>query len=102
MWPFRRRSPRGGKHLRRAAVVRSPGVAPLPTVATIFSPVTPAVALLTSAPVPAHTPHIPAVPAGPRIQLGFRDGTTASLALDSEQARALMDLACLLNQRNDV
>lgn len=35
-----------------------------------------------------------------RVQLGFRDGTTASLHPESEQARALEELALMLNTRH--
>lgn len=40
-------------------------------------------------------------PAAPRVQLGFRDGSTASLDPDSDQAAALEQLAILLNLRDD-
>ena len=36
----------------------------------------------------------------PRIELGFRDGTTAALDPDCEQALALEELAILLNFRD--
>jgi len=36
----------------------------------------------------------------PRVQLGFRDGSTASLDAGSEQAVALEELAALLNRRS--
>jgi hypothetical protein len=42
---------------------------------------------------------VPTQPSG-RVQLGFRDGSTASLAPDSEQAAALEELAELLNWRD--
>ena len=42
---------------------------------------------------------VPSQPSG-RVQLGFRDGSTASLAPDSEQAAALEELAQLLNRRD--
>ncbi len=47
-------------------------------------------------------PFTPAVPmqATGRVQLGFRDGTTASLDPDSEQAHALEELALMLNARH--
>ncbi|MCU1586642.1 MAG: hypothetical protein JWN31_135, partial [Frankiales bacterium] len=38
-------------------------------------------------------------PRAPRIELGFRDGSTAALAPGSEQARALRDIASILTQR---
>ena len=43
---------------------------------------------------------VPVVPPGPRVELGFRDGTTAALAPGSEQARALTDIASVLTQRD--
>jgi hypothetical protein len=39
-------------------------------------------------------------PKAPRIELGFRDGSTAALAPGSEQARALRDIASILTQRD--
>jgi hypothetical protein len=36
----------------------------------------------------------------PRIELGFRDGSTAALAPGSEQAKALNDIASVLTQRD--
>jgi ferric-dicitrate binding protein FerR (iron transport regulator) len=46
---------------------------------------------------PPVQPDLPAVPAaaaaGPRVELGFRDGSSASLDPGSEQARALEELA---------
>ena len=52
-----------------------------------------------SAPTVTPLPSLPAVPAS-RVQLGFRDGSTASLAAGSEQAVALEALAGLLNRRS--
>jgi hypothetical protein len=40
----------------------------------------------------------PAVPAGPRVELTFRDGTSA--ALDGTQARALEEIAQVLTRRD--
>ena len=40
--------------------------------------------------------HPPMPVAGPRVELGFRDGTTAALAPESAQARALVALAEVL------
>jgi hypothetical protein len=42
----------------------------------------------------------PVAPSGPRIELGFRDGSTAALAPWSEQAKALTDIASALTQRD--
>jgi hypothetical protein len=38
--------------------------------------------------------------AGPRVVLGFRDGSTAALAPGSAQARALTELAAALTRRD--
>jgi hypothetical protein len=40
------------------------------------------------------------VPAGPRVELGFRDGSRTSLDPASEQARALDELASVLTRRD--
>ena len=76
MWPFRRRA--RGRHALGAAVTAIP-----------------------SAPVQVAAALPPASePVGPRVELGFRDGTTAALAPGSEQAKALTDLASVLTQRD--
>ena len=52
-------------------------------------------------PVQAVPVHIPAPePHGTRVSIGFRDGTTAVLDRDSEQAAALEELAALLSLRD--
>ena len=43
---------------------------------------------------------VPVVVAGLRVELGFRDGSTAALAPGSEQAKALSDLASVLTRRD--
>ena len=54
-----------------------------------------------AAPVRAVPVHIPAPePHGTRVSIGFRDGTTAVLDRDSEQAAALEELAALLSLRD--
>ncbi|HTL22452.1 MAG TPA: hypothetical protein VL281_00315 [Mycobacteriales bacterium] len=53
-------------------------------------------------PVVVHPP-MPAVrvdDAGPRVELGFRDGSTAALAPGSAQARALTEIAAALTRRD--
>ena len=83
VWPFRRRP--SGRHALGAAVTAIPSAPPAP------APVAPA-------------PVLPAQPEpvvqGPRVELGFRDGTTAALAPGSAQAQALTDLAAVLTQRD--
>lgn len=113
MWPFRRR-PRG-RHALGAAVTAIPSTTP--RVALPISPTTvevPTVQVPTAdvptaevptAEVPDTAPAVGALPAavptqGPRVELGFRDGSTAALAPGSEQARALSDIASVLTQRD--
>ena len=48
----------------------------------------------------ADTVVLPLQPAGPRVELGFRDGSTTALEPDSPQARALMALAGALVRRD--
>ena len=76
MWPFRRKV---GRHELGAAVTALPSLG-----------VTPALR-------PAY--EVP-VAAGPRVELGFRDGSTAELVPGSAQARALTALASVLAQRD--
>jgi hypothetical protein len=85
---FRRRRP--GRHELGSAVRDIPSA--VPTV-VVHPPAVPGL-------VPA--PPAPAVPVqqGPRVELGFRDGTTAALAPDSAQARALVALAGVLARRD--
>jgi hypothetical protein len=66
-----------------------------------------AVPLQVTAPPPAveavplqFTKPVVEAPAGPRVELGFRDGSTTSLAPESAQARALTDIASLLTRRD--
>jgi hypothetical protein len=52
-------------------------------------------------PVVVVHPPMPSPPSdGPRVELGFRDGSTAALAPDSAQARALTALAEVLTKRD--
>ena len=79
-----------------AATVPAPAV-PAPTLpaATVPAPAA-------AAPVRSPAPTLATLPSVPvsRVQLGFRDGSTASLAAGSEQAVALEALAGLLNRRS--
>jgi hypothetical protein len=43
---------------------------------------------------------VPVLVSEPRVELGFRDGSTAVLAPGSEQAKALSALASVLTQRD--
>ena len=96
MWPFRRKA---GKHELGAAVTAipsAPRVVPPPAYAApVAPPVVPPVAQAAPQVAPA-----PEVPAQPRIELGFRDGSTAALAPGSEQAKALTEIASVLTQRD--
>ena len=76
MWPFRRRR---GKHELGAAVTSIPS---LPV-----APVVPAV-------------HARLAPPAPRVELGFRDGSTAALSPESAQAKALTEIASVLTRRD--
>jgi hypothetical protein len=84
MWPFRRRS-KAGRHELGAAVTAIPSLRPPsyepPEANPVISPE-------------------PSAAEGPRIELGFRDGSTAALAPGSEQARALTEIASVLTQRD--
>ena len=98
-WSLLRR-PRG-RHALGAAVTSIP-TAPLRLVAPFV--VDPSAAPAPAVPAPVRSPAptaatLPSVPAS-RVQLGFRDGSTASLAAGSEQAVALEALAGLLNRRS--
>jgi hypothetical protein len=100
---FRRRS-RRGKHLLGAAVTGIPSV--VPAAVRAAAPVAPLPPELVVAVVaqaftpPALPPDLPVVVAGLRVELGFRDGSTAALAPGSDQAKALSDLASVLTQRD--
>lgn len=91
MWPFRRRT-KAGKHQLGAAVTAIPS---LPRAVP-----TPPVYAAPPAPPPAPVPPPEPVVAGPRVELGFRDGSTAALAPGSDQARALTEIAAVLTQRS--
>ncbi|MCW2671735.1 MAG: hypothetical protein JWP14_324 [Frankiales bacterium] len=88
MWPFRRR--KVGRHALGAAVTAIPA-------ARVPDPVVPAVAALEGFPV---SPGVVEEPRAPRVELGFRDGSTAALAPGSEQAKALNDIAAALTRRD--
>jgi hypothetical protein len=92
MWPFRSR--RVGRHEVGAA---APSVSAAP-------PVRPASYGAFAGPRSA-VPMAPLVPESrqpwePRVELGFRDGTTATLAPGSAQARALTEIATALARRD--
>ncbi|MCU1624038.1 MAG: hypothetical protein JWL79_2883 [Frankiales bacterium] len=85
MWPFRRR--RVGKHALGAAVTAIPRVVPAVPAAVVPPP----------PPPPAQ---VVEEPPRPRVELGFRDGSTAALAPESAQAKALTDIASVLTRRD--
>jgi hypothetical protein len=80
---FRRKA---GRHERGAAVPVAPAAAPEP------APL--------AATVRVEAPYQPVLAPGMRVELGFRDGSTAALAPGSEQAKALTDLASALTRRD--
>lgn len=97
---FRRRRPLG----RHAAPSAASSAVPAP-LAPWDAPGTPEV-LPAAVPVQPLPPEAPAavVPPepepGPRVELGFRDGSTTALAPDSAQARALSEIADVLARRD--
>ena len=106
-WPFGRRS--RGRHAAGAPAPRRPA-APLAVAAPSWAAPPPRaehieppapVAAPVAAP-PSYQPPVPsaAVPTGPRVELTFRDGSSA--ALDADQARALEEIAQVLTRRDGV
>lgn len=112
MWPFRRRPK--GRHALGAAVTSIPTGRPsVPELIqrAVTPPPAPVVAdAVVVAPEPVAVPPEPVVVAaqvlrpepvpGNRVELGFRDGSTAALAPNSEQAKALSDIASVLTRRD--
>ena len=106
-WPFRRKA---GKHQLGAAVTSIPALPrpaavpqlPIPLYDGMPADSAPAPALETTpaAPVAVPASYEPPISAEPRIELGFRDGSTAALAPGSEQARALSEIASVLTRRD--
>lgn len=91
MWPFRRKV---GKHALGAAVSSIPSGLPA------ARPRHDAPAPMAAEPVVAAAAVV-AVPVatGPRVELGFRDGSTAALLPGSPQAKALEEIASALTRR---
>jgi len=102
---FRRRR---GRHDLGSAVRDIPAAPPVVLVhppATVVLPEpepAAAPAVVVPAVVGAAVEGAPEVPAQaqPRVELGFRDGSTAALAPDSAQARALTEIAQVLTRRD--
>jgi hypothetical protein len=103
---FRRRR---GRHDLGSAVRDIPTAPPVllvhppapegpPVDAAVAAEVVPAGVPEPTAAVPLDT--LPVQPTGPRVELGFRDGSTAALAPDSAQARALTEIAQVLTRRD--
>ncbi len=88
MWPFRRRV---GKHALGAAVSLIPAARPRHD-----APDPVALELVVAAAAVVAVP----IAASPRVELGFRDGSTASLVPGSPQAKALEEIASVLAQRD--
>lgn len=84
MWPFRRKSkPLGAAVTSIPSLVRK----------------VPAPAYVEPAPVPV-APVAPEPTPALRVELGFRDGSTAALAPGSDQAKALTDIADILTSKD--
>lgn len=104
---FRRRK---GRHQLGAAVTSIPALAPaVPAPVHASAPVpvaVPAAAPVAAEPRPAAPPPTapvtpePVLAPGPRVELGFRDGSRASLDPSSDQARALEDIAAVLTRKD--
>ncbi|MCW2598539.1 MAG: hypothetical protein JWM02_368 [Frankiales bacterium] len=98
MWPFRRKA---GRHELGAAVTAVPTahVAPVAqALATERISAQQADTQETGTP-PAPPYEVPVV-SEPRVELGFRDGSTAALAPGSAQAKALTEIASALVRRD--
>ena len=74
--------------------------APAPPLAPPAPPLRQALGAPATLSWPDVTPAPAPVPAGPRGEITFRDGTTA--ALDPDQARELADIAAVLTRRDQV
>src|SRR4051812_28048488 len=92
-----------GRHALGAAVTSIPAAPPRLVLPAAPVPAAP----LPAAPLPPQDWSFPAaapvpqqVPAGPRVELTFRDGSSASL--DPIQARALDEIAQVLTRRDEV
>jgi hypothetical protein len=89
-----------GRHAFGAAVTgvpSAPAYVPPPAPAAAYAPAVPVPA---AAPVSYAPAPVPEQPVGPRAQLTFADGTSASL--DPDQARALDEIAQLMTGRDGV
>ncbi len=94
---FRRRPP--GRHAASAGRVAPVAVPPWEQPG--WSAAVPAPGESPVVPVPSQAaPPAWNAPPGPRVELGFRDGSTAALAPDSAQARALTAIADVLTRRD--
>ena len=89
-----------GRHALGAAVTGIPS-APAPVAVPLAVAVPAPVAAPARVAVPA--PAVPAPPAVPlpRVELGFRDGSTTVLPAASVQAQALLEIAGLLSGRDE-
>ncbi|MBC7374217.1 MAG: hypothetical protein H7323_09525 [Frankiales bacterium] len=104
MWRFGRRR-RRGRHALGAAVVDAPAVVPVSLAGSIAELIAsgqawadPGVRPASSVPGPMPAWGLVAESSVSRVQLGFRDGSTASL--DPAHAAALQELAGLLTSRD--
>lgn len=101
MWPFRRKA---GRHQLGAAVTAIPQLPLTPALPGYDAPPAPPEPVPEPVAEPVAEPVVaayePAVAAEPRVELGFRDGSTAALAPGSAQARALTEIASVLTRRD--
>jgi len=91
---------RKGRHALGAAVTSIPA-APVarPVAVPPLPPALPPAPPLPAAPTPPAVP-VAVLPSGPRVELTFADGSSASL--DPTQARALDEIAQVLTRRDEV
>jgi hypothetical protein len=84
MWPFRRKAkPLGAAVTSIPSLVRTVPAPSYVEPAAVYQP-----------------PVLPEPTPSPRVELGFRDGSTAALAPGSDQAKALTEIADLLTSKD--
>ena len=99
MWPFQllRRRPQ----VLGAAVTAIPSlVRTIPAPAYVAPTAVPESAVVPEPAWVSEPAWVPEPAPAPRVELGFRDGSTAALAPGSEQAKALSDIADVLTRKD--
>jgi hypothetical protein len=98
---------KAGRHELGAAVTGIPALPVARVVPASYGAFAPAPVEAFVAPVPLQDePPVAVVPVqapvapAPRVELGFRDGSTAALSPESAQAKALTEIASVLTQRD--